>query len=272
MTHKSRLYTFLNEEKTFSLLVFDANDFFGTYWEKHPHSTPSTKQFLTESILSLHPLINFLKPTEHLGIYLESKDDAHPFQFNLEMFEHGTSRSLITPHSVQTVPSKFTGQCRMVKFLPHQHAPYQSLLSFNQAEYIEIIQQIFSQSYQLDCDLYVNADQFKTIFAYKLPSESQKTAQAWLNEILPKLKPYLEGDIHGVHDTVKFFENIHLQYQSSKVITYHCHCSRSRFQKHLYSLGSAEIHKILREDGNIKVTCDYCQSEYVFTDVDFIWQ
>jgi len=281
MSHKSRLYTFLNSSKTISLLAFDGSDFFETFWSDHPNTAPSIQRFFLESLLSLQTMINFLKPTEHLGIYLESTDGPSPFQFNLEMFEHGSTRSLITPKTLTSLPELFTGRCRLVKFLPNQQAPYQTILAFQDSEFLDIIKEIFSQSYQIECDLFIDTQNLKSIFAYKLPSLANNLATkvdqlqsvgSWLSSNLENFRPYFAQSIHGVKDTVQFFEKVDLEYQSSKVITYSCHCSRARFHKHLYGLGSTEIHKILHEDHEIKVTCDYCQNEYIFTAPDFVWQ
>ncbi|MDH4467629.1 MAG: Hsp33 family molecular chaperone HslO [Bacteriovoracaceae bacterium] len=287
MNNKSRIYNFLNTDKSIALLAFEGRAFFEEFSQNRQQTTKSVEHFLQHTLLSLQPMINFLKPTEHLGIYLESKDKTHPFHFNLEMFEMGKTRSVLTPHGLTEIPEFFTGQCRVVKFLPYQRTPYQSLLSFDQVNYSEIVKQIFLLSYQFECEVILNTAQQKSFFIYKLPKDSKSIhinespestdslctpLQTFLKLHETTFQNYFLSDVRGVKDTVHFFEERGMDYQSSKVIDYSCHCSKERFSKHLYSLGADQIHEILREDGLIKVTCDYCQKDYFFYENDFIWQ
>ncbi len=53
-----------------------------------------------------------------------------------------------------------------------------------------------------------------------------------------------------------------------KAAEYKCHCSRAYLSEVLASLGEAEMRKIIKEDGCIKVHCHYCNTEYVFTEED----
>lgn len=45
---------------------------------------------------------------------------------------------------------------------------------------------------------------------------------------------------------------------------YKCNCSREYLSGVLASLGRAELEKIVREDGEIKVHCHYCNKDYAF--------
>ncbi len=49
---------------------------------------------------------------------------------------------------------------------------------------------------------------------------------------------------------------------------YKCNCSREYLKGVLVSLGKEELEKILREEGEIKVHCHYCNKDYRFTGED----
>lgn len=53
---------------------------------------------------------------------------------------------------------------------------------------------------------------------------------------------------------------------------YKCNCSRNYFANVLHGLGKEELYDIIKEQGQIKINCQFCQSDYVFTkeDVDKI--
>ena len=49
---------------------------------------------------------------------------------------------------------------------------------------------------------------------------------------------------------------------------YKCNCSREYLQGVLLSLGEAEMRKIIREDGAVRVHCHYCNTDYEFGEKD----
>ena len=49
---------------------------------------------------------------------------------------------------------------------------------------------------------------------------------------------------------------------------YKCNCSREYLSRVLVSLGEAELRRIIKEDGDIKVHCHYCNSDYSFDETD----
>ncbi len=49
---------------------------------------------------------------------------------------------------------------------------------------------------------------------------------------------------------------------------YRCNCSREYLSQVLVSLGEEQMRQIIREDGNLKVHCHYCNTDYEFTEKD----
>ena len=47
-----------------------------------------------------------------------------------------------------------------------------------------------------------------------------------------------------------------------------CSCSRERIGRMLVSLGSEEVDAIVAEQGSVTVTCDFCNRQYAFDEVD----
>ena len=70
-------------------------------------------------------------------------------------------------------------------------------------------------------------------------------------------------------------EKTAMEYFSAKIdgitwreATYTCHCSRLRLCEVLVSLGEEQMRQIIREDGELRVHCHYCNTDYVFTEED----
>lgn len=51
-------------------------------------------------------------------------------------------------------------------------------------------------------------------------------------------------------------------------VRFRCRCSRRKVQQVLISLGDAELREILAEQGQVEVTCNFCNARYVFGDAD----
>ena len=49
---------------------------------------------------------------------------------------------------------------------------------------------------------------------------------------------------------------------------YKCNCSKAYLTRVLVPLGEAELRRIVREDGAVRIHCHYCNSDYEFTDQD----
>jgi len=54
----------------------------------------------------------------------------------------------------------------------------------------------------------------------------------------------------------------------STAISWHCGCDRERVAGMLRSLGPNEINDIVREQGQVTVTCEFCGTPYVFDPID----
>ena len=49
---------------------------------------------------------------------------------------------------------------------------------------------------------------------------------------------------------------------------YKCNCSKTYLTRVLVPLGEEELRRIVKEDGEIRIHCHYCNSDYEFTDSD----
>jgi molecular chaperone Hsp33 len=59
-----------------------------------------------------------------------------------------------------------------------------------------------------------------------------------------------------------------VELHESKAVEFHCTCSRERTEQVLNSLGEAELHDILEEQGSIEISCQFCNQHYHFDRID----
>ena len=71
----------------------------------------------------------------------------------------------------------------------------------------------------------------------------------------------------------RYFSHFDIFYLPDVYPTYECTCNRARLEQVVVSLGRDEAYDILRENGKLELTCQFCNKKYVFTknDVDALF-
>lgn len=71
----------------------------------------------------------------------------------------------------------------------------------------------------------------------------------------------------------RYFSHFDIFYLPDVYPTYECTCNRARLEQVVVSLGRDEAYDILRENGKLELTCQFCNKKYVFTknDVDTLF-
>ena len=72
----------------------------------------------------------------------------------------------------------------------------------------------------------------------------------------------------GLEGALKEYFSAKLDGITWRNVAYQCHCSRLRLCEVLVSLGEEQMRQIIREDGELRVHCHYCNTDYVFTEED----
>lgn len=63
-----------------------------------------------------------------------------------------------------------------------------------------------------------------------------------------------------------FFENF--EAWETREAAYRCNCSREYLTRVLVSLGEKQLRSVIQEDGEVRVHCHYCNTDYAFTEED----
>ena len=100
----------------------------------------------------------------------------------------------------------------------------------------------------------------------KSPSIFDPQKLAWLNSLY--IKEMTPEDIID-----RYFSHFDIFYLPDVYPTYECTCTRGRLEQVVVSLGRDEAYDILRENGKLELTCQFCNKKYVFTknDVDTLF-
>lgn len=275
---KSRIYTFLDESKRFSINFFDGQKFIHDVLTIQKMPVQATN-FLKDSLLSYPTLLSFTKPGEEFGLYLDSNEPY--FLFKFESFQ-SKARTLLLPETLTTYPEKIKGICRLQKFQPNNVNPYTSLIEIDNESPSEVYTKILAQSYQVDAALYISPLNNQSIMIYKIPEEGGVGLVSHQN-LNTSFNPDQQESVHfldkhkKVFDTlfaknmnpllsiVREFEKNKWDYLYSRVIEFSCRCSKANFIDRISTFGIDEIKLMFSDSQTIDITCDYCKTHYQIT-------
>ena len=149
-------------------------------------------------------------------------------------------------------------------------APYQGIVPLAGASLAECIDGDFATSEQLPTRVRLAADGMRAggLLVQQLPGV--EASEAW-----NRLCTHSAG--LGAHDLLYAAPEALVRRSASiddvrlfsgSAVRFECRCSRDRVLGVLRSLGEAEVQDVLREQGKVTVTCDFCHRPYVFDAID----
>jgi molecular chaperone Hsp33 len=153
---------------------------------------------------------------------------------------------------------------------------YQGIVPLTGTSLAESLEAYFASSEQLPTRVLLAADESHGagILVQKLPedaaSEAEEVAEAWegAERGMARLNP--GGLRHeSVEDLLaKGFPGRDLRLFRGAPVRFECRCSHGRVSGLLRALGAEEVRDVLREQGSVTVTCEFCHRPYRFESQD----
>ncbi|HEB97975.1 MAG TPA: Hsp33 family molecular chaperone HslO [Thiotrichales bacterium] len=129
----------------------------------------------------------------------------------------------------------------------------------------------FRQSEQLETRLWLAADEHRAagMLLQSLPGETED-ADAW-DRTTHLGTTLTDGELLSLdHREIlrRLFHEEDVRLFETEPVSFRCGCSRERIENVLRGLGYDEVTDILREEGQVKVGCEFCNQQYFFDAVD----
>lgn len=271
MIKESRLFNFINKEKTFAISFLEGQKVIHDLALIHGVNQQGFA-FLRDITLSILPMINFLKPQENMGIFLDSQEPY--FRFKLEMNQAGFFRTLILPEELPEMPKKISGQLRTAKQFPHSKSPYTSIIEVKNKNVNGIINDFFKRSYQMNSAIILSEDSDQVALITKLPEvnvdKEEVIESVSLDQFLAENKESLDTifkeALNEEGPIQEKFESLGYDYLTSTEIKFKCSCSRDRMVTGVASVvRSSGFDDVFHEDLSVETKCDYCKTAYLIT-------
>lgn len=171
----------------------------------------------------------------------------------------------------------------LITITKHNGERYQSIVALEGDSLASALNVYFLQSEQLPSrfQLYVHNDRVSGLFLQALPeterSQTIGTGPAlrdreenW-NRITLLAGTLAENEIFSLSAErllLNLFHEEEVHLHSPKPLRFACTCSRAKVERTLIAMGEQELRGILRDEGSIKVDCEFCNQHYNFDGAD----
>lgn len=154
---------------------------------------------------------------------------------------------------------------------PAKGERYQGIVALEGEHLSEALEAYFGQSEQLRTRfwLFGNADHCAGLMIQELPDESEND-EDW-ERVVALAGTVTEKEIVnlGAEELLRrLFHEEQVRLFEPNLMSFACSCSQDKIASTLLSLGRVDVNELVAEQGEIELTCEFCNRQYRFDSVD----
>jgi molecular chaperone Hsp33 len=165
----------------------------------------------------------------------------------------------------------FGSDCLVITIKTKGAEPYQGVVPLQGANLAEALEYYFETSEQLSTRFWLAASEHNVsgMLIQKLPGKSAD-ADAWDRavQLAATITPAELQQLPIADLLHRLYHQETLRLFDPSPISFACSCSRERTSNMLLSLGKAEVLDIVQQEGEVAVTCEFCNECYRFDLID----
>lgn len=156
---------------------------------------------------------------------------------------------------------------------PEKGERYQGIVPLGDSTLAACLEHYFAQSEQLPTRLWLaSADNAAAgLLLQVLPGHDEgDDADIWprLQQLTDTVTSDELLELPGNELLYRLYHEEQVELHEASEVCFQCNCSRERTEQVLISLGEAELRDILAEQGVIDITCQFCNQQYCFDEID----
>lgn len=192
-----------------------------------------------------------------------------------EASSRGTIRGLVRQNAdigeQQSLQQIFDSDKLVITIHNGNAKPHQGIVPLTGDTLNLALQAYFDQSEQLPTRIWLACDRQSAsgMLLQRLPGE-RADEDAW-NRLLTLADTTRDEELLGLEAPQllhRLFHEEDLRLFDAAPVTFACTCSSDRIRDMLASLGKDEVASILEDEGEIAVTCEFCNARYAYDRVD----
>lgn len=181
--------------------------------------------------------------------------------------------SQVVPDTI-SLKEVLEGGYLVITISPRNGQRYQGIVEIVGDTLAECLEQYFYQSEQLPSRVWLaaNGAQCAGLFLQRLPAEQAEEGDEDGWERFTHLASTVKDEELLTLDTETLLHRLYheeeVRLYDTKAMQFGCSCSRQRTLDAVISIGADEVRQLLIEQGSIKVDCQFCAEQYIFTKED----
>jgi len=228
-------------------------------------------EYFRDVVLSVQPMVAFLKHGEQFGFYIDSNEPF--FRLKIETAHGGTTRCMLLPEDFQQFPEAMRGLVRVHKLFP-KRPPYESVLKVDGLPLREIVNRVLEESYQVNCAMLLSQSSDQSVLLHQLPplpgkdeyEFSPEAVRARREKIRESIRAIFARALGRAREIEKAFAGIGFRVLAHRPIRFRCSCSRQRMIRNLQSVYRQEGDDLFDAGkDDLEVVCEYCKSRFRIT-------
>jgi molecular chaperone Hsp33 len=184
---------------------------------------------------------------------------------------------------LSSLPNEFSELVKkgvlVITITPKEGKRYQGMVALDKPTLAECIEEYFEQSEQLATKVILRtqlvANQVKAcgLFLQILPTSSQATDKAdtafeHLSALTDTIKDTELFELAAEDILRRLYHQEDIELYTATDVMFKCNCSKERSAAALTAVSKEELLDIVAEDGDIKMNCQYCHTEFSFDAID----
>jgi len=162
------------------------------------------------------------------------------------------------------------GDARLAITLDPEEGPlYQGIVALEAGSVAALLEHYLASSEQLDSRLALAARDGSVggLLVQRMPGAGESDAGPWdeASRAIDALDPAALLDGAPVDVLTRAFPGRDLRVFAERTPAFACRCSAARVEQALRIAGRDEVEAALADDGEVRVTCEYCGRRYTFT-------
>jgi molecular chaperone Hsp33 len=228
---------------------------------------------LGEALAAVVLLVDTLKIKGSVTLQIRGKGPLGLLvvEANSEHKVRGIARQEGEIEKEMSIQEVFGSDCLVITIKTEGAEPYQGIVPLQGVNLAAALEYYFDTSEQLSTRFWLACDEHNVsgMLIQKLPGKSKdedawdRTVQLAATVTAAELQQLpIDTLLHRLYhqETVRLFD--------SSAIDFSCSCSRERTSNMLFSLGKAEVKDIIEQEGEVAVTCEFCNECYCFDLID----
>ncbi len=149
-------------------------------------------------------------------------------------------------------------------------SPYQGVVPLVGDDIAQALGRYFEASEQIPTRLWLAADGSRAagLLLQRLPSDADSDDWGRVGLLAATVKPAELLELPAAELLRRLFNEESVRLFDSEPIAFRCGCSRTRIEDMLRIMGETEVQSIVTEQGELQVTCEFCNRTYRLDAVD----